>query len=136
MKMLQFESRKFFVFGVRILFGIWLLYAGLFKWFALGPVTFVGFITTDFDNTWSPHFLNIILAWAILAAEIVLPIWILSGKKPRLAWSLTTLFMFMLVAGQTLLMKPDVIGNWQYLILTLACAALSEPGNRPDIQTH
>jgi len=127
MNVLNYDSRKFFLFSVRIFFGLWLLYGGLFKWFVLGPTTFIGFITAEFDKTWSPHFLNVILSWFILGAEIVLPLWILSGKKPRLAWSLATLFMFMLVAGQTLLMKPDVIANWQYLILTLVCASLSEP---------
>ena len=31
------------------------------------------------------------------------------------------------MVGQTILMKPDVIANWQYLVLTLTCAALSDP---------
>lgn len=127
MNMLSYEPRKFFVFGARIFFGIWLLYGGLYKWIVMGPGTFVGYITAEFDQTWSPHFLNVLLSWVILLAEIILPLWILSGKLHRLAWSLAALLMFMLVLGQSLLMKPDVIANWQYLILTLVCAALSEP---------
>lgn len=127
MQFLNYDSRKFFLVGIRVFFGLWLLYAGLFKWIALGPQTFVGLITSDFDTTWSPHGLNVFLAWVILVSEPVLAAWILSGKQARLSWTLTTLFMFMLVAGQTLLMKPDVIANWQYLVLTLVCAALSEP---------
>lgn len=127
MRVLCLETRSFWLLGIRFFFGVWFLYAGLYKWIAMGPEMFVGFITAEFDNTWSPHFLNVILAWVILIAEVILPIWILSGKFPRLAWSLTALFMFMLVLGQSLLMKPDVIANWQYLVLTLACAALSEP---------
>jgi len=39
----------------------------------------------------------------------------------------SSLFMFLLTIGQTILMKPDVIGNWQYLVLVLLCAALSDP---------
>ena len=35
--------------------------------------------------------------------------------------------MFLLTIGQTILMKPDVIGNWQFLVLVLLCAALSDP---------
>jgi|ERR1044071_1413922 uncharacterized membrane protein YphA (DoxX/SURF4 family) len=127
MQCLTYDTRRFFVYGVRFYFGVWLLYAGLFKWISLGPNTFVGFITSDFDKTWSPHGLNVFLAWLIMFAEPVLSLLILSGKKARAVWALTSLFMFMLVTGQTLLMKPDVIANWQYLILTLVCAALSDP---------
>jgi uncharacterized membrane protein YphA (DoxX/SURF4 family) len=106
---------------VRLFFGLWLLYVGLMKWIQIGPQTFVGFIAADFDKTWSPHILNVVLAWVILFAEPVLALFILSGKKARFAWMLTSLFMFMLTIGQTILMKPDVIANWQYLVLTLAC---------------
>jgi len=66
-------------------------------------------------------------AWLIMIAEPVLAVLILSGKKARKVWTLTSLLMFMLTLGQTILMKPDVIANWQYLVLTLICAALSDP---------
>jgi len=127
MELLSYDSRRYFVFWIRIFFGIWLLYAGLFKWFVIGPTGLVNMITGDFDKTWSPHALNVFLAWVILFAEPLLSLWILSGIRQRLAWTLTSIFMFQLVAGQTLLMKQDVIYNWHYLILTVACAALSEP---------
>ena len=104
-----------------------LLYAGLSKWLLMGPETFVGYIAAQFDKTWSPHVLNVLLAWLIMAAEPVLAVLILAGRKARMVWALTSLFMFMLVCGQTILMKPDVIANWQYLVLTLTCAALSDP---------
>jgi hypothetical protein len=42
-------------------------------------------------------------------------------------WTATTLLMFLLTIGQTILQKPEVIGNWQFLVLTLVCAALSDP---------
>jgi hypothetical protein len=54
-----------------------------------------------------------------------LSLWILSGIRQRLAWTLTSIFMFQLVAGQSLLMKPDVVYNWHYLVLTVVCASLS-----------
>jgi uncharacterized membrane protein YphA (DoxX/SURF4 family) len=127
MDLLNYDSRRYFVFWIRIFFGIWLLYAGLFKWFAIGPTGFVNMITGDFDKTWSPHPLNVFLAWVILIAEPLLSLWILTGIRQRLAWTLTSLLMFELVAGQSLLMKPDVIYNWMYLVLTVTCAALSEP---------
>lgn len=132
MNFLQYNARQYFVFGVRFCFGIWLMYAGLFKWIGpgMGPSAFVGFITAEFDKTWSPHLLNAFLAWVILVAEPVLAALILSGWRARLVWTLTALLMFMLTLGQTLLMKPDVIANWQYLVLTIACAALSEPEPR------
>jgi len=73
--------------------------------------------------------LNVVLAWLILVAEPVLAALILSGLRARLVWTLTALLMFMLTLGQTILLKPEVIANWQYLVLTLACAALSDPEN-------
>lgn len=124
-KILALEPRQFFLFGMRFFFGSWLLYAGLFKWISLSPHVFVGFITADFDKTWSPHLLNVALAWVILIAEPVLSVWILTGKKARMAWAFASLLMFMLMLGQSLLMKPEVTDNWHYVILTLACAALS-----------
>ena len=130
MKCLSYDTRRFFLFGMRIFFGVWLLYAGVVKWLFMGPGTFVGFITAEFDKTWSPHVLNVLLAWLIMTAEPVLAVLILSGKKARAVWTLTALLMFLLTIGQTILMKPDVIANWQYLVLTLLCAALSDPDPR------
>ena len=130
MKCFNLDTRRFFLFGIRIFFGLWLLYAGLVKWICIGPSTFVGYITAEFDKTWSPHVLNLLLAWLIIIAEPVLAILILSGKKARQVWTLTALLMFLLTIGQTILMKPDVIANWQFLVLTLLCAALSDPKPR------
>ena len=96
----------------------------------MGPGPFVGSITAEFDKTWSPHILNVLLAWLIMAAEPVLAALILSGRKARAVWTLTSLLMFLLTIGQTILMKPDVIGNWQFLALTLLCAALSDPDEK------
>ena len=127
MMCLCYETRRFFLFGMQILFGLWLLYVGLLKWFALGPATFVGYITGQFDKTWSPHVLNVLLAWLIMIAEPMLALLILSGWKRRRVWSLAAVFLFMLTIGQTILMKPDVIANWQYTVLALVCAALSDP---------
>jgi len=126
MEFLKYDPRRFFLFGIRFFFGSWLLYAGLSKWISMGPGMFVGHIASQFDKTWSPHILNVSLAWLIMVAEPVLAILILSGKNARKVWTLTSLFMFLLTIGQTLLMKPDVIANWQYLVLVLLCAALSD----------
>ena len=123
----KYDTRRFFLCGIRFSFGLWLLYAGLTKWIMMGPGTFVGYITAQFDKTWSPHILNFLLAWLIMIAEPVLSVLILSGKEARKVWTVTSLLMFMLTIGQTILMKPDVIANWQYLVLTLVCAALSDP---------
>ena len=136
MEFLKYDTRRFFLFGVRLFFGAWLLYVGLSKWILMGPGTFVGYITTQFDKTWSPHMLNVLLAWLIMIAEPGLAVLILSGRKARMVWTLTSLLMFLLAIGQTILMKPDVIANWQFLVLVLLCAALSDPdplrGDRPD----
>jgi uncharacterized membrane protein YphA (DoxX/SURF4 family) len=127
MEYFKYDTRRFFLFGIRIFFGSWLLYIGLSKWIFMGPGMFVGYITAQFDKTWSPHILNVLLAWLIMIAEPILAVLILSGKKARIAWTLTSMLMFLLAIGQTILMKPDVIANWQYLVLALLCAALSDP---------
>jgi len=127
MEFMKYDTRRFFLFGIRFFFGLWLLYAGLSKWILIGSGNFVGYIAAQFDKTWSPHVLNVSLAWLIMAAEPILAALILSGWKARKVWTLTSLFMFLLTVGQTLLMKPDVIANWQYLVLVLLCAALSDP---------
>jgi hypothetical protein len=126
MEFFRYDTRRYFLFFMRLFFGIWLLYAGLVKWIAFGPTGFVGFITTEFDKTWSPHFLNVFLGWLILIAEPLLAALLLVGKIQRLVWTLNALLMFLFVIGQSILMKPDVIANWQYLVLTVLCAALSE----------
>jgi uncharacterized membrane protein YphA (DoxX/SURF4 family) len=125
----EYDARRFFLFGMRVFFGVWLLNTGLTKWVKFGTGPFVGMITKEFDRpaTWSPHPLNVFLAWVILIAEPVLGLLILSGLKPRMIWGLTALLMFMLLMGQSLLMKGDVFSNWGYTVLTLVCAALSEP---------
>ena len=127
MPFLHYDTRRYFLFALRWTFGPWLLYAGLMKWLVIKPAAFVGMITSMFDPTWSPHALNVTLAWLIMIAEPVLALCILSGKRARLTWTLTAALMFLLVLGQTLLMKPDVIANWQFTVLTLVCAALSDP---------
>jgi len=127
MQCYNYNTRKFFLFGARIFFGCWLLYVGLAKWIFVGPETFVGMIVGDFDKTWSPHFFNVALGRLIMLAEPLLALWLLSGQKPRSAWTLTALLMFLLTMGQTILMKAEVSDNWQYLVLALACAAMHEP---------
>ncbi|RIL10641.1 MAG: hypothetical protein DCC75_03950 [Proteobacteria bacterium] len=125
MDFLNYDARRYFLCGMRLFFGVWLLYVGLVKWVQIGPNNFIGFITAEFDKTWSPHALNVALAWLIIAAEPLLAALILWGKRAREVWTLTALLMFLLTMGQTILMKPDVAGNWQYLVLALVCAALS-----------
>ena len=127
MECLNYDTRRFFLFGMRIFFGSWFLYVGLSKWIFVGPDGFVGHIASEFDKTWSPHLLNVLLAWLIMVAEPVLGALILIGRKLRCVWTLTALLMFLLTIGQTILLKPEVIANWQYVVLTLLCAALSDP---------
>jgi uncharacterized membrane protein YphA (DoxX/SURF4 family) len=112
---------------MQLFFGIWLFYAAINKLFLIGPANFVGFITADVDKTWSPHVLNVALAWLIMVSELVLGVLLVSGWRPRLVWTAAGLLMFLLTFGQTMLMKGDVGSNWLYLILAWTCAALSAP---------
>lgn len=118
------SPREFFLQGARLAFGIWLLYAGAIKWIG-GPANFIGYITSQFDATWSPHILNLVLGWLIIVAEPVVALWLLSGKKQRCAWTVASLLMYLLLIGVTILRKPDVIANFQYFLFCLACAAWS-----------
>ena len=127
MHLCSLGTSQYFLLGMRVFFGSWLLYVGIAKWLFFGPNEFVNHIVQSFSVTWSPAFFNEILAWIIIIAEPVLGVLILLGKSPRLVWTATSFLMFLLVLGQTLLMKPDVIANWQYLVLTWVCAALSAP---------
>jgi len=112
---------------MRFFFGTWFTYVGLSKWLIFGAAGFVGWITTEFDKTWSPHALNVALAWLILIAEPLLGLLILWGKRPRCVWTLTSMLLFLLLLGQTILMKPEGGQIWLYLALTLVCAAFSDP---------
>lgn len=124
---MSLPDKEYFVRLISLFFGIWLFYVGVMKW-KMGADQFVGMITSQFDPTWSPHQLNVILAWIIMVAEPVLAALLILGKKPRMVWTLVALFMFMLTFGQTMLMQQEGIANtWQYLALACACAALSKP---------
>jgi uncharacterized membrane protein YphA (DoxX/SURF4 family) len=116
----------FFLLGARLGLGIWLLYIGLLKWLG-GAGNFVGYITTQFAETWSPAFLNTTLGWLIIIAEPLAGLWLLSGKKQRLAWTATALLMFLLFFGVTMLKRPDGIYNFLYFVFCLVCAALAGP---------
>lgn len=122
--MIENDARRDFLFLIRIFFGLWLLYVGLSKWVFIGPDAFIGFITSEFDKTWSPHALNFILASLILIAEPLFALWLLSGIKSHLAWIFTSVLMFMLLMGQTILRKDTMADNWQYLVLAVVCASL------------
>lgn len=137
MKCCDLDTRSYFLCWTRLFFGIWILYAGLNKFIFVGPNNFVGYITTEFAKTWSPFFLNTILAWVILVGEVVLGLLLIFGVKQRTVWTLTALLMFMLTFGQTMLQK-DVSSTWMYTILCLVCAAWSDDkmracGTKPDL---
>lgn len=129
MEACNYDSRKFFLLGSRIYFGVWLLYVGLAKWIFMGPAAFTGWIGTEFAVTWSPAPLNIALGYLIMIAEPILGFLLLVGKLPmRPVWCATAMLMFLLTFGQTMLMKYDVVANnWMYLIFALVNASLSDP---------
>ena len=132
MEFLGYDFRRFFLFGMRFFFGAWLLYVGLSKWIFMGPGTFVGYIAGQFDKTWSPHALNVSLAWLILVAEPVLAILILSGRKARTVWTLTSLLH---VPADHRPDHPHEARRHRQLaipVLVLLCAALSEPDSSDE----
>jgi uncharacterized membrane protein YphA (DoxX/SURF4 family) len=115
-----------FLFLLRLCFGAWLLYVGVYKWVAYGPSGFSGAIAGQFTETWVPGALTVLLAWVIIIAEPVLGLWLLIGKHVKLAWLATSLLMFQLMIGQTILGEhAGVINNWHYLIAALFAAAYS-----------
>ncbi len=106
------------------LLGIWLLYIGIVKWVG-GPDQFVGYIGTQFANTFSPAPLNTLLGWLIIIAEPVIGLWLIVGCSPCLAWLSTTLLFFALTMGQTILGSQNVSDNWNYTILSAVCFAIA-----------
>lgn len=128
MKCCEMDSKSVFLLGARVFFGAWLLYIGLVKVFFIGPTTFVGHISAEFASAWPPAILITVLAWTILAGEVLLGVLLLSGLKQRCVWMLTALLMFTLMFGQTILQKNDMVASiWVYVFFSLACAALSAP---------
>ncbi len=117
-------TKEFFLRGARLAFGIWLLYVGLDKWMG-GASNFVGYITSEFANTWSPKELNTILAWVILIAEPAIGLWLIIGKCQRMAWAAAAKLMFLLMFGLTILHKPDTVHNFEFFVFCLTCAALA-----------
>ena len=124
--MLSLKGRELFLFGARWGFGFWLLYVGASKWMG-GPGGFVGYISSSFAETWAPAALLVVLGWVIIIAEPLVGLWILTGRAAKLAWIAAAKLMFILMFGQTMLQQyATVANNWQYCILCLACAALTE----------
>jgi len=126
-KLLQADTRAFFLTNLRYLFGFWLLVVGLSK-LAGGPAGFVGYIEGEFATTWLPAILVTIAAWIILAAENLIGLWLLVGKSQRAAWFAAALLMFVLLFGKTVTRDfATVANNWQYLVLCLVAAAWTRP---------
>jgi len=125
-QIIDLRGRDLFLFGARLSFGCWLTYVGLMKWLG-GPVGFIGYIVGTFEKTWVPELLATGLGWIIIIAEPVIGLWLLAGIKPRWAWIGTAKLMFLVMFGKTILQDfATVANNWQYLVLALACAALTE----------
>ena len=94
------------------------------KWLG-GAGGFVGYISGTFAETWIPGVLITISAWAIIISELILGLWLLIGKKLRLAWVITAGLMFMLMLGQTVIKEyGTVANNWQYLVIAIVAASL------------
>ena len=126
-RVLSLPPREFFLFAMRWSFGSWLLYLGISKWIA-GPAGFIGYMSSNFEQTWLPLVLVKITGWLIVILEPVLGVWLLSGKQERLAWIANAKLMFVLMLGQSILKEFNTVANnWQYLALAIACAALSTP---------
>jgi len=124
--LLRSDSRTCFVHSLRCAFGAWLLYVGISK-IVGGAAGFVGYVETEFAQTWIPAVLTTISAWMIVVSEPLIGAWLLLGKRPRLAWLSAALLMFLLMLGKTVLREfPTVADNWQYLLICLMGAALSE----------
>lgn len=115
-----------FVALISVFFGLWLLYVGLMKWFVFGPGQFISMLEGSFAKTWVPPLLTRGLTIIILVAEPLLGLWLMSCKLRKLAWFFTSLLMFQLMLGQTILQEQTVFQNWGYCVLAVLCFALSE----------
>lgn len=121
------DARLCFSTSLRYTFGAWLFFVGVSK-FVGGAAGFVGYVESQFAQTWLPPLLTTISGWVILVAEPLVGAWLLLGRRVRLAWLAGAALMFLLMFGKTILRDfPTVADNWQYLLICLAGAALAEP---------
>ena len=124
--LLKGDSRICFLTALRLTFGGWILFVGISKVLG-GPAGFVGYISGEFAATWLPALLTTITAYVILVGEPLVGVWLLSGKRQRLAWLVAAALMFLLMIGKTILRDfATVANNWQYLVLCLTAAAFTK----------
>ena len=121
------SPRSLFLLWAHLFFGIWLLCLGLSKLIG-GPVGTVAWMRSEFAETWVPAALVTVLGWIIIVMENVVGVWLLAGVRARWAWIAAGKLLFLLIMGKTILGEYGTVAdNWLYLILILACAALSGP---------
>lgn len=124
--LLSGDARNCFSASLRYTFGGWLFFVGVSKLVGGAP-GFVGYVESEFAQTWLPAVVTTISGWVIVIGEPVIGGWLLLGKRQRLAWLCAALLMFLLMLGKTILRDfSTVADNWQYLFLCLIGAALAE----------
>ncbi|MCB0318664.1 MAG: hypothetical protein KDD56_07890 [Bdellovibrionales bacterium] len=121
------NTKDLFLFCTRWAFGIWLVYIGAMK-FVGGIDAYMAYMTGMFASTWVPPMLVQTMAVVIAVAEPVLGLMLVRNIRPRFTWVLVTCLMFTLTFGLTVLEQyPMVANNWQYLILAIVAASMSDP---------
>jgi len=123
------SPKALFLGGAHLYFGLWILYLGLSKLFG-GPAGTVEWMQSQFAETWVPAALVAVLAWAIIALENIVGIWLITGIRARWAWIFAADLLFLLAMGKTVLGDfATVADNWFYLALALVAASLSGSGS-------
>jgi len=80
-------------------------------------------IQAVFRDTWLPAPLVTFQAWATLAVEPLIVVWLISGYRLKLGWIVTGLFLTTLSFGMAVAGKYDVASaNYTYVLM--ACAGL------------
>lgn len=83
----------------------------------------VGFFQQTFAQTWLPMGLVTLHAYMTPFMEALISLWLLTGYRLRVGWTVTTLFMISLAFGMSVAGKIDTAAhNFNYVLI--CCAGL------------
>ena len=86
-----------------------------------GLGTTAGGIEGMFQSTWLPHTLVSVYARLLPFAELLVPVWLISGTKLREAWAFTALLLVSLGFGLSVAKQPSTDC---YMLALLSCVGL------------
>ena len=100
-----------------------LFFAAAVSKFQMGTTQVVAFFKGTFKDTWLPMWIVSLYAHIITWIELVIALWLLSGRGLQKAWFTTALVMVSLAFGMTVAKNIAVAGS-NYFYVLMCCAGL------------